>query len=689
MSSLGVEVGARPRVLRVDLTRAFAARGSTGAGLEPYADLDPALERVGLASGSALAHALIQRALRDQPDAATPLVFAVGEAVRAALPTAARTSVLARAPLSGAIAEGQIGGPFARALAAVADALLLSGTTGAQGVVLVVGTAGAIDFVVDDRLVGADPRASAELLEERFGTRAGLVIGAAGEAGVAFASIASLDQPPSFVGRGGLGAVFGALGLKAVVVLAAPVEPDPARAIRDRELQRALLRSPRLRARAAGGTLELAQRAALAGESHNHPAQFEALVSDSVAKKGCDGCPTPCGLVFERGHPRGTTRHLGRFGAISGLAEPLGLSVDDARVVLERCDELALDAKEAGHVLALVDEDLTLSGALRRLDDIVMRRGIGATLALGAHRAAQALGVASRRREKQPRSQNLAVRLAAAISPPGTDPMRTFPFLAVDAASRAQLVAAMDGLPLPLGAEDPRDPAGKGRIVWWHENLVAAVDASGFCAFSAAGLLSDGVCTVAELARWIAPPSIAAEPDCGRALLALGASIQLLKRTTRTASILRVDPALEHPALIPEYARLRGLDTDGTPARQALALIGDVALLEIGGELEGAIAPAYAARVESSTHTLGRVAFLTRGPLNAALAGDRVLARELPARLDECIADLAQRVPRAARWLVLDGRPVPQAWRGGVRLEPSDLVFDGDRIDLVIAVGGG
>jgi len=270
--------------------------------------------------------------------------------------------------------------------------------------------------------------------------------------------------------------------------------------------------------------------------------------------------------------------------------------------------------------------------------------------------------------------------------------MRTFPFLAVDAASRERLVAAMEGVPLPRGAEIADDPTAKGRIVWWHENLVSALDATGFCAFSAAGLLSDGVATLDELARLIGSPAIAASPRPGRALLALGASIALLQRATAVRCAVElpsgIDPTLDHPSLLGEYALLRGIDRAGMPTEQALALIGDERILDSVLALE--VAPDETTPAARPGETArGRITFGASGPLRRALDTERALDRDFPATVRECVDDIARHVPRAAGWLVLDGRMVPQVWRDGRRLEPLDWVSDGDHIELVIAVGGG
>ncbi|MGB0333419.1 MAG: hypothetical protein ACPGPE_16540, partial [Planctomycetota bacterium] len=134
------EVAGR-RVLVVDLGPAGGAGaeiwlGSVRAAVAAAADLQASAAR----SGPALAMALYAAAHRsagggaappvgspDRPGAAIAepsFVASVGDAVRRGVPTAARATVSARAPLRKGITEAQVGGPFGRGLAAHADALV-------------------------------------------------------------------------------------------------------------------------------------------------------------------------------------------------------------------------------------------------------------------------------------------------------------------------------------------------------------------------------------------------------------------------------------------------------------------------------------------------------------------------------------------------------------------------------------
>ena len=538
-----------PRVLRVVLDEC-----RPGRVLVPprHGWRDPRLERVGAWGGAALGLAL----LAAEPEAG-PLVLAVGHGVRAGVPTAARASVLARAPLSGLLAEGQVGGELGARLARVADALVVVGRAPIPDAVLVVDGRG-VELVRVPELGGRPPRVVLPELGRRFAPSSALVSGPAAASDCAFASLASGDERPSFVGRGGLGAVLARLGLVAIVVRAdVPLQSAAAEAP---ELRAALLRSPRLAARAAGGTFELFGALSARGDlragdraealSGTRGAELFAEAQERRrGREGCRGCPTPCGWVFEQQH----RPQRARFGATEALGTSLGLTaVDDAFALLALCDDLGLDAKEAGAVLATTQrarERGRLPGEPRWGD----RAGLAAELAAllgdgelarqqraGAVALARHLGLADElpqaRGQAARASENLANVLGQCVSAGGTDPMRSFPFL-VDACDRERMGRLVAPLPLPPEAADAGSPAGKGRLVFWHENLVAGLDAVGFCAFSAAGLLADGVLDVDELARSILPPSLERPRDAdwralapGERLLAAGANIVLLRR---------------------------------------------------------------------------------------------------------------------------------------------------------------
>jgi|GEM_PF-733827 len=737
--------GSAPRLVRVHLVGARAE-------LEPLAAdaLAEPWSRAASFGGSALAAALVGAEL-ERDRTVRPLVLAVGDAVRRGLPTAARAVVAGVAPLTGRYGEGQVGGELGPRLAALLDGLLVTGGLVRDGVprALVVGSATEDDHTVTARVVeldaedGRSPAARIAACAARCGPGATLACGPAGERGVDFASLAS-GSPPSFVGRGGLGRVLGDLGLVAVHLAAPAVAP-----VADPALERLLRASPRLVERARGGGFEQALGEAVR-EGAGGAAGSDAVASArawsggwSAAKDGtvgCRGCPTPCGFVFDGAVPGAGAGVRGHFGAAKSLGPRLGLDDRAATLVLlERCDALGLDAKEAGAVLALlvgagcVEESRVENGrvapALESLlawldriaavdacsdagdgagpfgsdaasadDALVARARAGAdALARRLDRAAD-FGTAGLAQPGVPRRDLAALALAVGAGA-GTDPLRSYPFASeVGRARLAALVEPSTG-PLPPDAERPDAAAGKGLVAWWHESFVAGVDTSGFCVFSASGLLADGVCDLDALAQRL----IGAD---GEALLARGAATVLL----RAELARRLDRPLEpepwardllEDGLRAEYRAARGVDARGFPTAGALAAVGSARLgrplarAGAGGSAgrgAGAVsAPAPGAAPASSggpgSGGGGQIRLRCLAGLGAA--GGTTLELDLPsgATLADLLAAAAAARP-AWRDLFL-AEPGPSAWCAGRRLEPGDRVPVGATVDLLRALAGG
>jgi aldehyde:ferredoxin oxidoreductase len=705
------ELGIRPRVIEVDLCDVERDR-SPQAQAREWRGSSAAVDRVGRLGGAALASALLYESARVQPDSEAPLVLAIGECVRRGTPTAARITVASRSPLTGRLADGQVGSDLARRLATVADALVLRGRTDVRGAVLELGDRGEFRLHSWPELEGLSPREVHARATQRFGACASLSIGIAGERELPFASLAAGGSVPHFVGRGGLGAVMGRLGLKALVVTCEPVEQAGAE-----ELIGALRSSPRLAERALGGTLELFSafgaseqlraRNYAAEVSHETAAQVAAEVASSQsARHGCQGCPTPCGWVFDRGRER----QGARFGASYALGLNLGLErFDDALALLADCDELGVDAKEVGAMLALFARATELGRVERgpKWGDVAsMRAAVRELVQVGAPRGSRALAhqlglerelFHAKQSSVRP-DANLATLLGQCVSSRGTDPMRTFSFL-VDSANRVQL-ERMLGMPLPEGADDPRAPAGKGRIVWWHENLAAALDATGFCSFSSAALLADGSLDLDRLTRWLAPDSMRERSDFerapARAFVEAGADVVALQReldelwngAPRGELPEWARPQLEQPGMWDEYAALRGLDSRGaltSDARERFSRGEHSA----SADRTAAESPQRARSSDSHERRAGRIVVRSSGELAAALGREREVTAMLPAVAAEILAELARASRDVEHLLLRDGRILPALYRGGRRVLASDELRDGDTLELVLVVGGG
>ena len=134
-----------------------------------------------------------------------------------------RLSVGAKSPLTSGIKESNSGGNVALKLARMEiKALILEDLPADESLsVLKIDKIGAyFDSAAD--LIGKGTEEAAEILHSRYGKDAGLmIIGPAGEKEYATAAILNSDRegyPARLCGRGGMGAVLGSKGIKAVVI---------------------------------------------------------------------------------------------------------------------------------------------------------------------------------------------------------------------------------------------------------------------------------------------------------------------------------------------------------------------------------------------------------------------------------------------------------------------------------------
>ena len=215
------------RILRVDVN----------AGTAVFEDLPPDWALYG---GRALTSAIVAK---EVPPAADPLgpenkiVFAPGLLAGTTAPNSSRLSVGGKSPLTGGIKEANSGGQAAARLGRLGiAAIVVQGDPRGRRWVLTVDKDGA--HLVDGS--GYWGKANYDLsgaLHAAYGPKVACIqCGLAGEYGYRNSSVAITDpegRPSRHAGRGGLGAVMGARGLKAIVVddVGAPRPPvaDPER----------------------------------------------------------------------------------------------------------------------------------------------------------------------------------------------------------------------------------------------------------------------------------------------------------------------------------------------------------------------------------------------------------------------------------------------------------------------------
>jgi aldehyde:ferredoxin oxidoreductase len=150
------------------------------------------------------------------------LVFAPGLLVGHMLSSCDRISVGGKSPLTGGVKEANAGGSTGLQMAALGiKALILEGAAQGNPLQVLLVSSGKVEFEPAGDLVGLGVYECAHRLRERYGKKAAIaLIGPAGEMGLNAAGIQNLDKdgvPSRIAARGGLGAVMGRKGLKAIV----------------------------------------------------------------------------------------------------------------------------------------------------------------------------------------------------------------------------------------------------------------------------------------------------------------------------------------------------------------------------------------------------------------------------------------------------------------------------------------
>ncbi len=181
--------------------------------------------------GRALTDAIIFNEVPPKADPLGPenkLVIAPGTLAGTTAPNGGRLSFGAKSPLTGGIKESNSGGQAAHALAKVGiAAIVVEGMAADKDAryVLKIAADGSAELVRDDTLAGLGVYDTYDKVAAAMGDAkkfAVITIGPAGEMGMKAAGVVVSDPkniPNRWAGRGGLGAVMGSKGLKAITIV--------------------------------------------------------------------------------------------------------------------------------------------------------------------------------------------------------------------------------------------------------------------------------------------------------------------------------------------------------------------------------------------------------------------------------------------------------------------------------------
>ena len=166
------------------------------------------------------------------------LVFAPGIVTGTTAPSSARISVGAKSPLTGTIKESNAGTKFSQKLARLGiKALVIEGSAKDDNPYVLVIKKDSIKLIPEKELKMKGAYETVDILADKYGEDVGICcIGPAGEMKMAMAGVCFNDlrnRASRYAGRGGLGAVMGSKGLKAIVV---DDKGAPGVEIKDKEL---------------------------------------------------------------------------------------------------------------------------------------------------------------------------------------------------------------------------------------------------------------------------------------------------------------------------------------------------------------------------------------------------------------------------------------------------------------------
>ena len=357
------------------------------------------------------------------------LIYAPGTFVGTHIPTAARTEITTKSPLTGSIGTGNTGGMWGASLKRAGFETLIVRNVAEKPVYLWIND-DKVEIRDASHLWGKDIYETASLLEQELSSRAStLAIGQAGENMVSYAC--PINDYHHGANRNGAGAVMGSKKLKAISVHGSgtlePVRPDELRkAIKFLEQRMKESREAMAKPGSYNGGRDAVRRYLEEGglRVKNYQSGFlpnfletrgrEVAAKYVVRREGCYGCPTPCFDIGEvkEGKYAGTIVGRPTFAGIT-CAWGANCAIDNLPAIW-KCKELThrygLDYVSASGVIAFAMElyqrgiitlkdtggiELTWGNedaTIEMLRQISFRKGFGNVLAEGAARAAQTIG---------------------------------------------------------------------------------------------------------------------------------------------------------------------------------------------------------------------------------------------------------------------------------------------------------
>ncbi|MCK4800904.1 MAG: aldehyde ferredoxin oxidoreductase [Anaerolineales bacterium] len=435
------------------------------------------------------------------------LIFAPGLLVGHRLSSCDRISVGTKSPLTKGIKEANAGGRTGFHLTQLGiKVLIIEGSPTDEGFwVLVINKQGAAFKPAGD-LVGKGAYETASRLIEGYGEDPAIaLIGPGGEMRLTAAGILNIDKdlvPSRISARGGVGAVMGAKGLKAIVIDASEGEAPPIVDLKtfreaQKEFNKALLEHPQITAYAEYGTAGMAMisngfgglptRNFSSGEFEGADEISGEFLRDLLVERGgkaktthacMTGCTIRCSNIFAGQDGKEVIVSPLEYETIALMGSNLGISDLDVIAKLNwQVNDLGIDSIEIGAALGVAAEGGAFEfgdgqSALALLEEIRTGSELGKVLGNGAVATGKHLGV-----------ERVPVVKGQAMS--AYDP-RAIKGTGVTYATSPQGADHTSGLTI-RSKVDHLDPEGQVELSRNSQINVAGYDTLGACAFASFG----------------------------------------------------------------------------------------------------------------------------------------------------------------------------------------------------------
>lgn len=354
--------------------------------------------------------------LREVPPTCDPLgrhnilIVAPGLLGDSSITTTGKFSVGGKSPLTRGVKESDVGGEAGRKIAALGiKALVLEELPDKPSTAVLKVAVDRIELLEMPELKGKLVSETIRVLRERFGKQAGIIcIGPAGEMKMGGAGVAvsgPQDIQVRYAARGGLGAVMGSKGIKAIVVDDTGAPPETAfdeALLREagKALVQGIMADPKTENRHKYGTpavLTLCNEIGILPTRNFSSGSFEQAgeicgdkVAEVIAERGGEGrsgtpcvrgCVISCSNVFPDATGKKTVASI-QYENIALLGSNCGIgNLDDIAELDNLCNQVGVDAIETGAAIGVAMEAGVIAfGDAEGAKDLVRQIGRGTWL---------------------------------------------------------------------------------------------------------------------------------------------------------------------------------------------------------------------------------------------------------------------------------------------------------------------